>query len=316
MFRIPIFIVTKHLCRSNWSYVFFVRSYGCALFVFRRQKMKANKVLMLIISIVLLGILLAACNESDAPLTHQHTIVIDEAVAATCTSTGLTEGSHCSECNEIIVMQETVPATGHNFQNGICELCGEVEYNSLGLEYVVNDDGITCYISGIGTCTDLDIIIPEYIDGYRVTGIGDYAFEDCNALTSIVMPGSVTSIGEGAFWLCRNLTGMDIPDGVTSIGIGAFGECVRIKSMVIPNSVTRIGFGVFVGCDALENIDVEQGNLFYHSSGNCLIETASKTLIAGCKSSVIPTDNSVDKIGDYAFFSFDGRLFLPAAACP
>ena len=44
---------------------------------------------------------------------HVHTVVTDAAVEATCTETGLTEGSHCSECNEVIVAQETVAALGH-----------------------------------------------------------------------------------------------------------------------------------------------------------------------------------------------------------
>ena len=43
-----------------------------------------------------------------------HTEVIDKAVDATCTTTGLTEGKHCSVCNEVLVAQNTVAATGHN----------------------------------------------------------------------------------------------------------------------------------------------------------------------------------------------------------
>ena len=45
----------------------------------------------------------------------EHTVVIDEAVASTCTHTGLTEGSHCSVCGEVIVMQYVVPKLEHDY---------------------------------------------------------------------------------------------------------------------------------------------------------------------------------------------------------
>ena len=48
---------------------------------------------------------------------HIHTEVIDNAVAPTCTETGLTQGSHCSECGKILVEQKTVPAAGHQFSD-------------------------------------------------------------------------------------------------------------------------------------------------------------------------------------------------------
>ena len=44
-----------------------------------------------------------------------HKEVVDKAVAATCTKTGLTEGKHCSACNAVIKAQETVPAKGHKY---------------------------------------------------------------------------------------------------------------------------------------------------------------------------------------------------------
>ena len=73
-----------------------------------------------------------------------HTVVVDKAVAATCTKTGLTEGKHCSVCNTVIKAQEVVPATGkHSFgdwkitkaatctaegtQTRTCSVCGKVE---------------------------------------------------------------------------------------------------------------------------------------------------------------------------------------------
>lgn len=44
-----------------------------------------------------------------------HTEVIDPAVASTCTETGLTEGSHCSVCSDVLVRQKVVPAAGHQY---------------------------------------------------------------------------------------------------------------------------------------------------------------------------------------------------------
>lgn len=56
----------------------------------------------------------------------------------------------------------------------------------------------------------------------------------------------------------------------------------------------------------LEGITAEEGHPRYHSAGNCLIETESKTLILGCKNSVIPDDGSVEKISADAFSYCDG----------
>ena len=183
------------------------------------------------------------------------------------------------------------------------------------------------------------IVIPN-----SVTEIGVLAFMDCPALTSIVVesgnprydsrnncnaiietasntliagckntiiPNSVTEIGYGAFMDCTGLTSIVIPNSVTKIGELAFQGCTGLTSVDIPNSVTEIvcdAFGdpAFLGCSGLTSIVVESGNPRYDSRNNCnaIIESASNTLIVGCKNTTIP--NSVTKIGPCAFFGCDG----------
>ncbi|WP_050749569.1 Ig-like domain-containing protein [Slackia heliotrinireducens] len=71
-----------------------------------------------------------ATQEVVIPATG-HTPVTDEAVPATCTEDGLTEGSHCSVCGEVLVAQEPVPATGHDYQATVTEpTCTEGGYTT------------------------------------------------------------------------------------------------------------------------------------------------------------------------------------------
>ena len=62
-----------------------------------------------------------------------------------------------------------------------------------------------------------NIVIPERVINYEVTGIGKNAFSNCKELTSVTLPTTVTTIEEDAFSGCSGLSSINIPDGVTSI---------------------------------------------------------------------------------------------------
>ena len=71
------------------------------------------------------GVKTYTCSKCGSTKTEEieangHTAVTDAAVAATCTETGLTEGSHCSVCNAVLVAQETIPALGHAWDTNNC----------------------------------------------------------------------------------------------------------------------------------------------------------------------------------------------------
>lgn len=89
---------------------------------------------------------------------------------------------------------------------------------------------------------------------------------------------------------------------VTTIATSAFADCTGLTAITIGENVTAIGTAAFSGCTGLSSVAVAEGNPVYHSDGNCLIETSSKTVIAGCKNSVIPADGSVTAIGSLAFY--------------
>ena len=163
------------------------------------------------------------------------------------------------------------------------------------VRYSVNDDNTTVTVAGYpsGSKPTGDLTIPKSVTfrgcPYPVTSIGDGAFCGCWGLTSVTIPNSVTSIGGSAFYGCSGLTSVTIPNSVTSIRGGAFG-----------------GGAAFGSCSGLTSIKVESGNSVYDSRENCnaIIETATNTLISGCKKTIIP--NSVTSISWYAFYECSG----------
>lgn len=84
------------------------------------------------------------CGATDTvTVPAGHTVVDDEAKAATCTEPGLSAGSHCSVCGEVFLTQtETEPALGHNYgENGVCTRCGLTGWLSILRMTVTNNAG-------------------------------------------------------------------------------------------------------------------------------------------------------------------------------
>ena len=138
-------------------------------------------------------------------------------------------------------------------------LAAKVEIGGINYELVAKVKRATVIAKSSGEYS-CEIVIPESVEhegiAYRVTSIGDGAFEGCSGLTSVTIGNSVTSIGDYAFSVCSGLTSVTIPNSVTSMGDYAFFRCYGLTSVTIPNSVTSIGSSAFESCKGLTSVTI------------------------------------------------------------
>ncbi len=201
-------------------------------------------------------------------------------------------------CDSVLTIRGNGKMTDYNYSNHV-----PWESSIKFITKIVIDNGVASIgedaFNGAFNLTSVEI--PN-----SVTCFGNWAFAHCSGLTSVSIPNNVTSIGEYAFFNCSGLTSVTIPNSVTSIGELAFNSCSGLTSIIIPNSVTSINGNPFERCSGLTSIMVEDGNAVYDSRENCngIIETASNTLIVGCKNTLIP--NSVTSLGWSVFVGCSG----------
>ena len=186
-------------------------------------------------------------------------------------------------------------------------------------------DGIN--ITGCDTSISGDIVIPDTIDGYPVVYLGDYAFKNCDKITSVTIPDSVKSIHNSAFpYTCKNLKEITIGAGVSILpSIYAPVERVFISeknkyfssdeygivynkdktaivlypsanpqvTYTIPSTVTSIRSDASAFSKKLAFIDVADGNTAYSSDDYGVLYNTDKTRLIRCPQSFIYTDYEI-----------------------
>lgn len=187
----------------------------------------------------------------------------------------------CVNCNQ--TQLEKIEATAHVFTIpsyapeeeryiNKCRFC-DMRKPSEGLEY--KQVGADYHLSGLGSCTDTDIVVADVIDTptgkKKVTEIDYDAFSGSQQVTSVYFSKYVKEIDHGS-------------------GSIFGGE----------------------NCENMTHLIVHPKNPVYRSDGNCIVDIVNKSVIAGCAASSIPSDGSVTTIGAHAF---DGvklsKLIIP-----
>lgn len=266
-----------------------------------------------------------------AQLSHDYGVIIPQQ-DPTCTEEGFARHYRCAHCgryfdedqNETTATALTLAPLGHIavhvpynkpkadtdgwLEHWYCERCDsyfitsnlskKVSRSEVWLPHTATQSGTT------GACTW------TLVNGIlTISGSGNMAnYSSYNIdrpwgvqITKVIIESGVTGIGNYAFKGCSRLTEVQIANSVTRIGAGAFNG-TAIETLSIGTGVTYIGAGAFENIASLTTVTVAAGNTVYKSSGNCLIEIATHTLIRGSKNAVIPTDGSVTAIGERAFY--------------
>ena len=152
----------------------------------------------------------------------------------------------------------------------------------------VTYDGGTYSVTTIGDRAFYDYDALTSVSMPEVTTIGDRAFESCDALTSVSMP-EATTIGFGAFYWCSGLVSVSMPS-VTAIDEVAFQYCHALTSVSMP-SVTTIGKRAFFRCDALTSVEMPEAM------------TIGREAFSGCSALTSVSMPEVTTIGYRAFGS-------------
>lgn len=153
--------------------------------------------------------------------------------------------------------------------------------------YEILNDGTLRLYQYEGTDTNTNIVVPDTIDGRKVTVLGNSTFQYCTQasdIESVTLPDSLTTIEKNAFYNCEKLKSVTIPPNVSSIGLAAFVEGLSESS--------------------LTEIKVDPENPYFSEKDGVVFSKDGTKLI------VFPSGRSGDyqipdgtvSVGDYAFY--------------
>ena len=194
---------------------------------------------------------------SDIDMTNMTADEVKAAITAALAA-GHTEIKLTGELSKIGMGSGQVGAFAYNTQITKCDLSG------------VTDWGTPATLPGnvFTSCTALqEVKLPD-----NVQVIGEYAFFNCTALTTVNLP-QVTQIDQYAFQLCTSLAELTL-DKVAAIDKCAFFGCTSLKTLKLPKC-TRFGDYIVTGCSSLTQIeataagnfvDIENGTSIEHSA--------------------------------------------------
>ncbi|MBR4880373.1 MAG: leucine-rich repeat domain-containing protein, partial [Clostridia bacterium] len=149
-------------------------------------------------------------------------------------------------------------AQNNGFKYKIYGSCGDnltwTFVSSTGTLTILGEGDMYNYENAVAPWASFASSVKSVVIGNGVTGIGDYAFMGCDALTSVNIPASVAKLGAGAFYECTALKSVAIPESVETIDYYTFYGCTSLVKVTLPVSVTTVGYAAFYDCTSLADV--------------------------------------------------------------
>lgn len=242
------------------------------------------------------------CNKPWQPVASNYDLyisgekIVDLVIPGGVTRIGDGAFSGCSSIRSLSI-PSTITEWGYNSFN--CENLNAIYISDLAqwcqircTDFMDNPlhKAKHLFLNGIEITGQL--VIPNTIDS-----IGNWAFVNCEGITSVVIPEGIVSIGRGSLNTCVNMTQVSFPNSLTKIGWASFLGCESLQNVVVPNNVVSIEGYAFKNCYEMESI----------TFGDSLKEIGSWSFTSCTSLKKIVFGNNLQKIGDIAF-GYDSSL--------
>ena len=176
------------------------------------------------------------------------------------------------------------------------------------LDYLLSEDETYYIVTGMGSYTDAQLIIPDTYNNLPVKEIGSAAFYNETNITSLTLGRNIETIGVNAFYSCVKISSLTLPDSLKTIGDSAFYNCYGLKNIILGGEITSIGKNVFGSCTGLTSITVPfvgaakdgTSNTHFGYIFGASTYSNNKDLLPGSLKTVIITGGS--SISSYAFY--------------
>ena len=202
-------------------------------------------------------------------------------------------------CAALVVGVFALGACGTLQDSTAYAVIAEGRLSSDGFYYDVYENN-TAAIKGVSDTSKQQITIPEKVDGYTVTAIGEKAFRNQEQLLYVKMSGNVKTIGREAFAGCKSLVRADLGGKVHTIETDAFYCCNMLCEVNGTESLQKIGSSCFFQCSSLCFIEL----------GKSLKSIGDQAFFGCVALSAVKLPANLTEIGDGAFSYCDALAIV------